>query len=175
MANYKESLGSNKNELAVHWNWNQLYTCTNVYNINMSPNIFNKQVRTIFHCSNNNSNKICSSQLFKLQINCDVLHDLVLFVQFKNVKNTRGGVLILVKSNTPWVFFTFFKLYFSQFIWRRKSIIVRGLVKNTRNSMKLHHKKSHRVRSGNCGDHLVSHYNVTRRLSQSTFPFLPEA
>ena len=39
--------------------------------------------RTIFHCSNNNSNKICSSQLFKLQIKCDVLHDLVLFVQFK--------------------------------------------------------------------------------------------
>ena len=32
---------------------------------------------------------------------------------FKNVKNTHGGVLLLVaKSNTPsWVFFTFFKLY----------------------------------------------------------------
>ena len=34
----------------------------------------------------------------------------------KNVKNTHGGVLLLVKlqakSNTPsWVFFTFFKLY----------------------------------------------------------------
>ena len=44
----------------------------------------------------------------------------VQFVQFKkNVKNTDGGVLILVtyacnftKSNTPpWVFFMFFKLY----------------------------------------------------------------
>ena len=33
---------------------------------------------------------------------------------FKNVKNTHGGVLILVKLQTeafPWVFFTFFKLY----------------------------------------------------------------
>ena len=50
-----------------------------------------------------------------------VLHDLVPFVQFKNVKNTFRGVLLLVKlqafslkfteSNTPpWVFFTFFKL-----------------------------------------------------------------
>ena len=35
----------------------------------------------------------------------------------KNVKNTHGGVLLLVacnltKSNTPpWLFFTFFKLY----------------------------------------------------------------
>ena len=42
--------------------------------------------------------------------------------KFKNVKNTHGGVLLLVKlqasvcnftkNNTPpWVFFTFFKLY----------------------------------------------------------------
>ena len=45
---------------------------------------------------------------------CDTLRDLVPFVQFKNVKNTHGGVLLLVKlqaeakSNTsPWVFFTF--------------------------------------------------------------------
>ena len=31
---------------------------------------------------------------------------------FKNVKNTHGGALLLVKSNTPpWVFYTFFKLY----------------------------------------------------------------
>ena len=33
---------------------------------------------------------------------------------FKNVKNTDGGVLILVKlqvNTPPWVFFTFFKLY----------------------------------------------------------------
>ena len=28
---------------------------------------------------------------------CGVLRDLVPFVQFKNVKNTHGGVLILVK------------------------------------------------------------------------------
>ena len=47
---------------------------------------------------------------------CDVLHDLLPFVQFKKRKNTHGGVLHLVKlkgkSNTPpWVFFTFFKLY----------------------------------------------------------------
>ena len=48
---------------------------------------------------------------------CDVLRDLVPFVQFKNVKNTHGGVLLWVKlqattSNTPpWMFFTFFKLY----------------------------------------------------------------
>ena len=55
----------------------------------------------------------------------DALSDLVAFVQFKNVKNTYGGVLLLVKlvklqasacnftkSNIlPWVFFTFFKLY----------------------------------------------------------------
>ena len=55
---------------------------------------------------------------------CHVLRDLVPFVQFNNVKNTHGGVLVLVKlqawllacnftkSNTPpWVFFTFFKWY----------------------------------------------------------------
>ena len=52
----------------------------------------------------------------------DVLRDLALFVQIKNVKNTYGGVLLLVnllalacnftKSNTPpWVFFMFLKLY----------------------------------------------------------------
>ena len=29
---------------------------------------------------------------------CDVLRDLVLFAQFKNVKNTHEGVLLLVKS-----------------------------------------------------------------------------
>ena len=43
------------------------------------------------------------------------VHDLVPFVQFKNVKNTHGGVLLLVKlpkSNTPpCVFFRFFMLY----------------------------------------------------------------
>ena len=50
------------------------------------------------------------------------LAEFVLFVQFKNVKNTHGRVLLLVKlqaetgnftkSNIPsWLFFTFFKLY----------------------------------------------------------------
>ena len=52
---------------------------------------------------------------------CDALSDLLPFTQFKTVKNTHGGVLLLVKlhakawnftkGNTPpWVFFTFFKL-----------------------------------------------------------------
>ena len=49
---------------------------------------------------------------------CDVLSNLVPFIQFKNVKNTHGGMLILVKlqaffakSNTPpWVFFHVFKI-----------------------------------------------------------------
>ena len=52
-------------------------------------------------------------------IYCVILYHLY---NFKNVKNTRGGVLLLVKlqasvydfnkSNTsPWVFFTFVKLY----------------------------------------------------------------
>ena len=41
---------------------------------------------------------------------CDVLRDLVTFVQLKNMKNTHGGLLLLVnlqatKSETPpWVF-----------------------------------------------------------------------
>ena len=43
---------------------------------------------------------------------CDVLHDLLPFVQFKKRKNTHGGVLHLVKlkgkSNTPpWYFSRF--------------------------------------------------------------------
>ena len=54
---------------------------------------------------------------------CGALRDLLPFVQFKNVKNTHEGVLILVKLqasaynftkiNTPsWVFFTvFYKCY----------------------------------------------------------------
>ena len=44
---------------------------------------------------------------------CDALRDLITFVQFKNVKNTHGGVLLLVnaKINTPlWVFSEFLKL-----------------------------------------------------------------
>ena len=50
---------------------------------------------------------------------CDVLRNLVPFVQFKNVKDTHGWMLLVseasacnfTKSNTPWVFFTFFKSY----------------------------------------------------------------
>ena len=53
---------------------------------------------------------------------CDVLRDLIPFVQFKKRENTHGGALLLVKlhaevcnftkSNTPpWVFFKFLKLY----------------------------------------------------------------
>ena len=44
---------------------------------------------------------------------CDALRSLVPFVQFKNVKNTHGGVLLLFTkgSTPPWVFYTFFKLY----------------------------------------------------------------
>ena len=49
---------------------------------------------------------------------CDVLRDLIPFVQFKKRENTHGGALLLVKlhaevcnftkSNTPpWVFFKF--------------------------------------------------------------------
>ena len=44
--------------------------------------------------------------------------DRVSFVQFKNVENTHGGVLLLIKyagnftkkDIPPWVFFTFFKI-----------------------------------------------------------------
>ena len=38
---------------------------------------------------------------------CDVLRDLLLFVQFKNVTNTQGGVLLTVKLLRGF-FFTFF-------------------------------------------------------------------
>ena len=41
---------------------------------------------------------------------CDALRDLVPFLQFKNVKNTHGGVLLLVKCYFL-VFFTLFKMY----------------------------------------------------------------
>ena len=43
----------------------------------------------------------------------DILRDLVPFVQFKIRENAHGGMILLVtKSNTsPWVFFTFLKLY----------------------------------------------------------------
>ena len=34
---------------------------------------------------------------FRDNVNCNALRDLVLFVQFKNLKNTHGGVLVLVK------------------------------------------------------------------------------
>ena len=44
------------------------------------------------------------------QIICDVLCDLVSFVQYKKHENTLGGKFLLL--NTPaWMFFTFFKLY----------------------------------------------------------------
>ena len=43
---------------------------------------------------------------------CDVLLNLVPFVQFEKQENTHGGVIFSTKSNTPpWLFFTFFKLY----------------------------------------------------------------
>ena len=53
---------------------------------------------------------------------CDALSGLVDLYNLKNVKNTHGGLLILVKlrasacnftkiNTPPWVFFTFFKLY----------------------------------------------------------------
>ena len=54
------------------------------------------------------------------EITCDALRDLYHLYNFKNVKNTHGGVLLLVKFQTkarnfsksstlPWVFFTLFK------------------------------------------------------------------
>ena len=57
----------------------------------------------------------------KLHQLCDALRDLVPFIQFKNVKNTHGGELLLVKLQAStcnfternihsWVFSTFFKL-----------------------------------------------------------------
>ena len=59
--------------------------------------------------------------MFLFAAHCDALHDLAPFAQFKNVKDTHGGVLLLkvhpeacnfTESNTPsWVFFTFLKLY----------------------------------------------------------------
>ena len=52
---------------------------------------------------------------FHILNHCDALGDLVPFVQFKNVKNRHGGVLLSVSKvsvNTPpWVFFMFFELY----------------------------------------------------------------
>ena len=68
---------------------------------------------------------------------CDALRDLVPFVQFKKRESTHGGVLILVKlqtsacnftkSNTsPWVFFTFFKLYKWYQIAQRITIILQN-------------------------------------------------
>ena len=46
------------------------------------------------------------------EINCDVLSDLVQFVQFKNhEKHPWRSVTYITKSNTPpWMFFTRFKL-----------------------------------------------------------------
>ena len=68
------------------------------------------EIRGVFRSLSN----ICDRVLLQ---KCGALRDLIPFVQFKNVKNAHGGVLILVacnftKINTPpWVFFTFFKLY----------------------------------------------------------------
>ena len=37
--------------------------------LNISSTVFETEMGTFFHCSNNSSNKICSSQLLKLQQN----------------------------------------------------------------------------------------------------------
>ena len=50
---------------------------------------------------------------------CDALHDLVPFIQLKNVKNTHGGVLLLVKFQLKPVALlkeTLFRRYFSRFL-----------------------------------------------------------
>ena len=46
---------------------------------------------------------------YPMSIACDVLRDLVPFVQSKKVKNTHGGVLLLVLK------VTFFHCFFSRF------------------------------------------------------------
>ena len=75
-------------------------------------------------------NHLQISILILVIIFCDALHDLVPFVQFKNLKNTHAGVLLLVKlqaskSNTPpWVFFTFFKLYKWYQIAQRTTLMI---------------------------------------------------
>ena len=64
----------------------------------------------------------CNRRYYKKNVNSSwyVMHYAIWYhlYNFKNSKNTNGGVLLLVKlqaitkSNTPpWVFFTFFKLY----------------------------------------------------------------
>ena len=62
---------------------------------------------------------------------CDALGDLVLFVDLKNMKNTHGGELLLVKLQAskhtqPWVFFTFFKLFKWYQIAQNITIILRS-------------------------------------------------
>ena len=39
-----------------------------------------------------------------IDVKCDALRDLVAFVQFKNVKDTHGGVLILIKLQAKTIF-----------------------------------------------------------------------
>ena len=64
----------------------------------------------------------------------DAFRNLIPFMQLKNVNNTHGGVLNLVKSQAssnftksnsrPWVFFTFLKLYKRHQISRNVSNIL---------------------------------------------------
>ena len=49
--------------------------------------------------------------MIRLNKICDVLCDLVSFVQFEKREYTHGGVLLLESSTPPQVFFSFFKLY----------------------------------------------------------------
>ena len=47
---------------------------------------------------------------------CDVLRNLVPFVQFKNVKNTFGGMLLVVKLQAFSLNVTLFNGWFSTFL-----------------------------------------------------------
>ena len=55
--------------------------------------------------------KIILLYMIRLNKICDVLCDLVSFVQFEKREYTHGGVLLLESSTPPQVFFSFFKLY----------------------------------------------------------------
>ena len=70
-------------------------------------------------------------------------------INFKNVKNTHGGVLLLVKlqaskSNTPpWVFFMFFKLYKWYQIAQRTTLMI---IKNNKPFIKIrNHGTQHAI------------------------------
>ena len=54
--------------------------------------------------------KILRSTFYMKRLIWDALGDLEPFAQFKKRENTHGGVLLLVKLQAPFVFFTFFKL-----------------------------------------------------------------